>query len=479
MTRILPTVFFIVVLLPHTPKPGQGIGSSQEETFRFEEFGAVRVYRQRPHPPGVVLFFSGEGGWNEPAAGMAKTLASLDSLVVGIDLDRYLSSLARDGEPCSYYSSDIEDLSHYIQQRLGFPEYVFPILAGYSSGGALVYATLVQAPTGTFRAGVSLGFCSNLLLPKPPCRGSGLQWKTIGSSPKAKRNEYDFRPAPGLAVPWTVLMGDEDTTCKFGSTAAFVKQVGGSRLVTLPHVDHGFSPRESWMPRLKEEYKSLVRSLNERSSSPQAPAVKDLPLVEIPAAGASSDVLAVVISGDGGWAGIDRDLGRMLADNNVSVVGVNSLQYFWTRRTPDTAAADLSRILQHYLAVWNKRRVILVGYSMGADVLPFMAARLPAGLLSKVVLIAMLGLSPSVDFEFHFVNWLGRTSRKTDLAVAPEVEKLRGKRMLCVYGVEEEGSLCRTLSSGLVLGVPMKDGHHFGGDYRSIAETILKEAAAR
>jgi len=105
-----------------------------------------------------------------------------------------------------------------------------------------------------------------------------------------------------------------------------------------------------------------------------------------------------------------------------------------------------------------------------------MASRLPQDLLSRVALIALLGLSPSVDFEFHFTEWFSEVARKTDLRVAPEVEKLRGRQMLCFYGTEEEDSLCQKLPAGLVRLVPMKDGHHFGGDYKTVAEIILKEA---
>jgi hypothetical protein len=42
--------------------------------------------------------------------------------------------------------------------------------------------------------------------------------------------------------------------------------------------------------------------------------------------------MAVVVSGDGGWAGIDRDLGEELAREGLPVVGLNSLQYFWKPR---------------------------------------------------------------------------------------------------------------------------------------------------
>ena len=109
-----------------------------------------------------------------------------------------------------------------------------------------------------------------------------------------------------------------------------------------------------------------------------------LPLVEVPAKQPAGDLLAVIVSGDGGWAGIDHDVANDLASKGVPVVGLNSLQYFWNARTPDGAAADLQRIARHYLPAWGRQQLLLVGYSLGADVLPFMASRLPPDLLGRV-----------------------------------------------------------------------------------------------
>jgi type IV secretory pathway VirJ component len=445
------------------------------ETLRYEKFGLVRIYRESPHPAHVVLFNSGRAGWNEHVDAMARALSALDALVVGVDVPRFFRALAQDGEACSYLSAEFEDLSHYTQQKLGFPNYVIPILAGYDAGATLTYAALVQTPTGAFRGGVSLGFAPNLLLPKKPCSASGFEWETRKPNKGLPGNEYLFKPAPGLAVPWTVLQGGAETAYDVKAAAAFLQPIPHAHLVSLPGVSHAFPVQADWLPELQREFRSLVHLLEEASAAPRAPEVKDLPLVEVPAPNPTNDAFAVIISGDGGWAGIDRSLGQTLAQGGVSVVGINSLQYFWNRRTPDSASADLGRILRHYLAAWQKRRAILIGYSMGADVLPFMASRLPADLLSKVPFLALLGLSSSVDFEFHFAGWFGNVARTTDLPVAPEVAKLKGKPMLCVYGLKEEDALCTALPAGLVRLVPMPDGHHFGGDYQTIAKTILNE----
>jgi type IV secretory pathway VirJ component len=158
------------------------------------------------------------------------------------------------------------------------------------------------------------------------------------------------------------------------------------------------------------------------------------------------------------------------------VVGLNSLQYFWNPRSPSKAGADLERIIRHYLITWHKDRVVLIGYSFGADVLPFMAGELSLDLRKKIQLIAFLGLDKTAEFEFHVTDWIGQSSRNTARPILPVLRNLREVRMLCFYGSEEKESLCRGIDPSLVTSVELKGSHHFGGDYRSIAEIIIKAA---
>jgi len=186
------------------------------------------------------------------------------------------------------------------------------------------------------------------------------------------------------------------------------------------------------------------------------------------------DELAVIYSGDGGWAGLDRDVGTALVAAGVPVVGVSSLQYFWTRRTPDGAAKDLERVLRHYLSAWHRRRAVLVGYSAGADVLPFLVTRLPADLRREVAAVALLGPSETASFEFHVAEWLGHDDDSA-LPVAPEVARLAGTKILCFYGQDESDSLCPKLPPGAVKLFPEQGAHHFGGHYDVLARSILQE----
>ena len=145
-----------------------------DEEFSFGPFGKVFLYREQALPRGIVLFISGDGGWNEGVVDMARKLSGLGAVVVGVDVTRYLRRLETSGGKCLYPAADFEALSKYVQKRLDLPHYTPPILVGYSSGATLVYAVLAQAPPNTFRGGISMGFCPDLAIRKPLCKGDGL-----------------------------------------------------------------------------------------------------------------------------------------------------------------------------------------------------------------------------------------------------------------------------------------------------------------
>jgi type IV secretory pathway VirJ component len=450
---------------------------AEEETVRFGRFGTVHLVRTSPQPSHIALFMSGDGGGCEQRmVDMARAFADLDTLVVVIDINYYLKELEKSGDGCAYPAADLEMLSKFIQKKLNWPRYVIPLLIGYSSGATLVYAVVAQAPPNTFCGAISLGFCPDfcpdiVALHKPLCRGYGLEWKT-----EPRKKGCVFLPAANLQVPWIVLQGITDQVCEPATTKAFVKQVKGGEIILLPTVGHGFCDPPKWMPQVKPTFLRVVA--NDKPAQILQPlSLKDLPLVEVPSQGPQAhNVLAVVISGDGGWAGIDRDIADTLSSKGVSVVGLNSLQYFWKRRTPEESSRDLERIISHYLVHWRKEHVILIGYSLGADVLPFMANRLPREVLDHISLIALLGPDEKIDFEFHLSYWLGGSAGSHARPVFPEVVKLKGKKILCFCGTQETDSLCHKMDASLAKTITLKGRHHFGGDYEGISETILKES---
>jgi type IV secretory pathway VirJ component len=198
----------------------------------------------------------------------------------------------------------------------------------------------------------------------------------------------------------------------------------------------------------------------------------DLPLIELPQPVDGGPVLAIVISGDGGWANIDKDIGNALVEEGVAVVGWNSLRYFWHARTPEVMSADLARVIGHYRAAWNKPRVLLVGFSLGADVLPFMVSRLPPPLRETLAGMVLLSPSRTVDFQFHVSDWL-RNVDSHPHDPAAEIAGIGGLPVLCIYGQEDSEGMCPLIGSRpgtTVIGLP--GDHHFDGDYATVTRLV-------
>jgi type IV secretory pathway VirJ component len=440
-----------------------------EDSLTFGPFGKVHVYKGAPIPSRVALFVSGDGGWNLGVVDMARSLAGTDTWIVGIDIRTYFAHIDAAHGVCAYAAADFEGLSHFAQKRLGLKDYLVPALVGYSSGATLVYGVLAQAPRGTFAGAVSLGFCNDLDIAKPLCKGDGLTWEPRGKG----KIGTNLQPTKTLSEPWIALQGMQDETCLPETTKAFVGLVPLGEIVLLPKVGHGYSVERNWMPQFLDAFAKLTpppaAPAKEKSIS-VGPNVSGLPLVEVPATGGSDTRLAILLTGDGGWAGIDRDIAGSLAAKGISVVGWNSLKYFWERKAEKTASSDLARVIAHYRQAWKKDKVILVGYSLGADAIPAMAAGLPAEVLGQVESIGLVGLESTYDLEFHITDWVpGEADGKL---VLPLLQKLKGRPIVCVYGKEEKGSLCPQLDAGLAKVVELPGGHHMGGDYAKLAEIL-------
>lgn len=434
-------------------------------TQRVAPFGTVTIYRPaQAEPASVALFVSGDGGWNLGVVNMARAMAGSGALVAGVDVRSFLAAMARSKAACQPLAVDFELLSHQIQKQAGLKEYHVPVLVGYSSGATVVYAALTQAPTGTFAGAVSMGFCADQDFGGATlCPAAQLHYA------RGKKGELIFEPAPHLEHPWIALQGQEDAVCSAKAVDQFVARTGGGAVVRLPHVGHGFSVERNWLPQLLAAYSSIAT--RPEPTAAQAPEIEDLPVTTVLASSQETDTLALLLTGDGGWAGLDRELAAHLAERGVSTVGFNSLRYFWHLRTPEETARDVTRVLEHFLTDWKKARFILIGYSFGADVAPFVVNRLPAPLRQRLTTVSLLGIESDADFEVSVADWIPGTAT-SGRVVRPELAAIEAP-VLCIYGEGESTTICPNGVSERVHGERIGSGHHFGGDYDVIADRIL------
>lgn len=447
---------------------GPALGQVHEKVSHGS-FKDVSLYRPKGEAKSFVLFLSGEAGWTPALGAQAQALAEQGAAVAGIDTPQMLARMARDSGDCLLPDGDLENLSHFLQGYARLPAYFPPLLVGPGLGGTLGYAMLAQAPEDTFGGAISMGFCPALTLKKPLCRGEGVHFtRRAGSAGLA------LLPTPKLSAPWVVLQGGEDKVCSPANVQTFVAQVGGAELVLVPGVNHAGAVGADAQPALLAAHQKFGKALAPLPVAPES-SVADLPLVLVPSS-LTSDTLAVLLSGDGGWAGIDKQLAAKLSAAGVPVVGLDSLRYFWSARTPDGLAQDLDRVMRTFAAQWKKTRVLLVGYSQGADVLPFAVNRLPATANALLAHTVLIGPGEKASFEFRLSNWVGKNN--AGLPLMPELQKMAAARTLCIYGTDDRDTLCPRVSTEFVTPVPMAGGHHFDGIYQKLTEQILQRTRA-
>jgi type IV secretory pathway VirJ component len=438
------------------------------ESVDVGRFGAISIHRPTGAPSAIVLLLAKEPG-AASATRMATALTAQGALVAGVDVPRYLEAAQHNLTFCSYPSADLEELGRALAKKLTLPDLPPPFLAGDAAEGGLAYAALAQSPPGTFSGLLTDGFCPLYNFPRPVCGGNSLrtdwEWKKGG---------IRLRPEPDLDAPWVALAAP-GPACEAGSLQEFAAQV--KRAVVIP------KPAGGDDAQLREGFAKLLalREAREKERAEEAKKdpLPDLPLVEAPGPGSGSGKIAVLITGDGGYVGLDNRLGNRLSKAGLPVVAVDSLNYFWQPRTPESVTADLTRILDHYLAAWKAEKALLVGYSQGADVLPFVVERLPERLRQKVIAVALVGPDSGAIFDFQFGHFMVGEPKAPELPVAPQIAKVKGVKTLCFFAERETDSLCRKLPKGQVTLVSMPGGHGYSQATDAMVTRLLAEAGVK
>jgi type IV secretory pathway VirJ component len=444
-------------------------GDPAPERLTHGRFENISVHRPAGTPTSAVLLLSGGEGWNAEIAASAEALSSHGALVVGIDWPKLEANLEADGADCVFPDGDLENLSHFVQAYYHVPSYLPPFLVGYRDSASLAYATLVQAPADTFAGALTVGFSAATSLRKPLCKGSGVEYAHAAGKP-------EFLAAARLASPWVTFESDRAGGSGSAQVAEFVARIPGAAMVRLPGAAADAWPSRAWLPPFLAAFDVLAARAAAKAGPATPHALGDLPVIEVPAQTGvpPGDSFALILSGDGGWAGLDKDVAQALAAHGIPVAGLDSLRYFWGPRTPAGLASDLDRMVRYYLAHFAKKRALLIGYSQGADVLPFALDRMPESTLSTIGLAVLMGMSEHALFEFHVTSWISNDT--SGPATMPEVNRISGIPILCIYGEGDDDSLCPKLDSRKVKVVKLPGGHHFDGDYARLAQEILAAA---
>jgi hypothetical protein len=173
---------------------------------------------------------------------------------------------------------------------------------------------------------------------------------------------------------------------------------------------------------------------------------------------AHSRLAAVYWSGDMGMRlGVGRGVVDALTAHGIPVLTVSSPMLFGEARDRAFVDGAVASSIRTALERTGAEQVAVIGNSFGADILGAGLGRLPADLRKRIASVVLTG--PGTYVYFH-ANPTGIWYRGPVAAEpAHTIPLLRGLPVTCIYGTEEDDSLCETPIMASSSRVPIADGH--------------------
>jgi len=183
--------------------------------------------------------------------------------------------------------------------------------------------------------------------------------------------------------------------------------------------------------------------------------------------------LVLYLSGDGGFNSFSNKLCELIAGAGYSVAAIDSKNYFWKKKTPKEIATDVSNTLKNLLSSRQNMRLFVVGYSFGADAVPFIINRLDPAIKKNVKSIVLLEPSVSTDLEIHIADILGRSNAKRSLDVVDEINRMEGVKTSIILGDDEADFPIQKITLKNFTKKYLAGGHHFSGNAVQVAKNTI------
>ena len=276
---LLPILALVLALgssgTPPTPVPGGRLGS-------------LRLFGPEGTTGAVVVWLGNAPGWSQADEAAARRLAAGGAIVAGVDLPVYLAAIEKEHSRCLYLAGDVEHAARLIERRFDLDRFRSPIVAGVGPGGRLALAMMEQAPPVTLASAAVVDPVADVKTAITICR----------------------QPPSNVGVPNEA--GAESAIVAFSGRAS-----SGKAAPTLAALSRaGLRPRIEPIPAAATAEDSLAELILrhlavDRQDVAVTKDLSDLPIIGLPAAPGAP--LAIVLSGDGGWRDIDREIAEIFA----------------------------------------------------------------------------------------------------------------------------------------------------------------------
>lgn len=370
---------------------------------------------------------------------LTKELVDAGAIVANLDWSKYVGDQTKAPGKCLQFW-ELERIGQVLQSQLQLPTIHKPLLVGVAEGGFGAIAARQTYPE-MFRGALVVAAPDFIRSINPPCE-------------------------KGDAVTFTATTN----SLAINSNAALQKNI--ESITDLKPQDNGGVSKTvtavtSWLAESSVGMPDGIDNFNQYIN------------LVAPPSGDSSNPIFVFASGDGGWAEIDKEISSRLVERGYGVLGINSLQYFWRRREPNEVGHYVQSLVTAKTAAWKYNGIILLGFSLGADVMPATLREASAQLASSVRGIVLLNPGKFAEFEVHLTDWVGLGDEQAGRSIAQDLASITIP-VLCISGEDEhENSGCLTNSSthlssyDNITRVELPGGHHFSEDYGNVADRII------
>ena len=191
-----------------------------------------------------------------------------------------------------------------------------------------------------------------------------------------------------------------------------------------------------------------------------------------PAGTAHAGLAAVVMSGD---MGLDFGMGGQItndfAADGIPVIAINSLSFFRYRRTPAEVATLIDTVTRQALALPGIDRVVLIGQSFGADMLPYGLASMPRALRARVAMVGLVVPGDTATFRAspsEIFSW-----SEPEVDAVPVAQGLTWVPAVCIRGREEARSLCPALTQPNMRQAVLPGGHPLRRNASAVYKVLI------
>ena len=179
--------------------------------------------------------------------------------------------------------------------------------------------------------------------------------------------------------------------------------------------------------------------------------------------------LIIFFSGDGGLNSFSTKLAKAINNLDYDVILLDSKKYFNSKYSINETTTIINRAIQTQFP--KGIRISFLGYSFGADVVPFIFDNLNENTRKQTTRLILLSPSETTDLQVHWADMMG-LNVKRPFDVANKILRLSGVKILVIADKEELPNTFKTIRKDLFSLAYLDGGHKFDENQNQLLQLI-------